>query len=197
MNKFEIASAALSKMGHPPLTAFEGKSAAQIVAKASYEDILEQCLSKGWHFASIHLDMNLLEDAPLAPWTLAHQIPTSPKVLQINFVAAEDNVPVRYARMGDKILTSTSTSQLNLNYVWRPDEETFPPYFRKYFGYRLAALFALGVARKGKLATYFEGAAEDALTEGLLTESQSVTSATLGRKPGHLVSAARGRKGLA
>ncbi|MGH1378101.1 MAG: hypothetical protein ACRBB3_04700 [Alphaproteobacteria bacterium] len=138
-----LCSRALIKIGASPITGFNEGSAESEIAGALFEQVRDALLSAyAWSFASGQVSLNQLASAPLADYTYAYALPndflralsagTGSKGRGLNFRIAGNTL-------------HTNASDVVLSYVFRPDEEVFPPYFDQALIAQLSAEFTIPV----------------------------------------------------
>jgi len=178
VTKIDITNRALVLVGSNKIASFTDSSTEANVADELYEEYVESILTRSrWDFATEQQQLSLLTDAPTGRYEYAYQMPTSPAVIQIHTVTVND-FPIQYERYGNKIFVNGygSNSVLVMDYIFRPDESTFPPYFRHALIYKLASAFAGSIARDAALVSQFDTLAERQILIARNTESQESTS---------------------
>lgn len=178
VTKIDITNRALVLVGSNKIASFTDSSTEANVADELYEEYVESILTRSrWDFATEQQQLSLLADAPTGRYEYAYQMPTSPAVIQIHTVTVND-FPIQYERYGNKIFVNGygSNSVLVMDYIFRPDESTFPPYFRHALIYKLASAFAGSIARDAALVSQFDTLAERQILIARNTESQESTS---------------------
>lgn len=178
MADLSLINDALSRTGNGPISTLAGSSVAQIVANASYENVVRNELSLSpWKKPSKIEQLNRIDasvaGAPPEPWTAAYQLP--PDLIEIRTVKVA-GLPIDYEWHGDKIVChAAADDEVILHYVWRCPESWFPPWLREGIVRRMEAIFLRGIGER-----YREGAVrDDAATEQLAMaknrDSQSQT----------------------
>lgn len=178
VTKIDITNRALVLVGSNKIASFTDSSTEANVADELYEEYVESILTRSrWDFATEQQQLSLLADAPTGRYEYAYQMPTNPAVIQIHTVTVND-FPIQYERYGNKIFVNGygSNSVLVMDYIFRPDESTFPPYFRHALIYKLASAFAGSIARDAALVSQFDTLAERQILIARNTESQESTS---------------------
>ena len=178
VTKIDITNRALVLVGSNKIASFADASTEANVADELYEEYVESILTRSrWDFATEQQQLSLLADAPTGRYEYAYQMPTSPAVIQIHTVTVND-FPIQYERYGNKIFVNGygSNNILVMDYIFRPDESTFPPYFRHALIYKLASAFAGSIARDAALVSQFDTLAERQILIARNTESQESTS---------------------
>lgn len=178
VTKIDITNRALVLVGSNKISSFTDSSTEANVADELYEEYVESILTRSrWDFATEQQQLSLLADAPTGRYEYAYQMPTSPAVIQIHTVTVND-FPIQYERYGNKIFVNGygSNNILVMDYIFRPDESTFPPYFRHALIYKLASAFAGSIARDAALVSQFDTLAERQILIARNTESQESTS---------------------
>jgi hypothetical protein len=158
----DICARALILIGAQPISSFSDGSTEALVASNIYDDILEAALTRHrWNFATTQKQLSLLASQPAGKFDYAYQMPTDPAVLQIVTITVNDYV-IPYDRYRNYIYVDNygSNSNLIMDYIYKVDEQYFPPYFKLALEYNLASLFAGSVARDASLISQFAELAE-------------------------------------
>lgn len=134
----DMASNALQMIGADPISDFDEPGAGAAVAKALFETLLISLLTDGyWGFATKKQSLNRLSQEPLNEFQFVFQIPTdSLKVKRV------------YPRINYNIyrdLIYTNASEIDIDYIFRPETTLLPSYFVLAFTYMLASEFSLSV----------------------------------------------------
>jgi hypothetical protein len=182
--KVDICARALIMIGAQPISSFDDGSTEALVASNIYENITQSILCRHrWRFSTEQQQLSLLTATPTGRYEYAYQLPTSPDLLQLNTITVAD-VPIEYARYGDKIFVNgyDSQSALIADYIFRQDESEFPAYFKLGLEYTLASIFAGSVARDAAMIQQFSTLAERQILIAKNTDSQEVTNKKLSTK---------------
>jgi len=182
--KVDICARALIMIGAQPISSFDDGSTEALVASNIYENITQSILCRHrWRFSTEQQQLSLLASAPTGRYEYAYQLPTSPDLLQLNTITVAD-IPIEYARYGDKIFVNgyDSQSALIADYIFRQDESEFPAYFKLGLEYTLASIFAGSVARDAAMIQQFSTLAERQILIAKNTDSQEVTNKKLSTK---------------
>ena len=158
----DICARALILIGAQPISSFSDGSTEALVASNIYDDVLEAALTRHrWNFATTQKQLSLLANQPAGKFDYAYQMPTDPAVLQIVTITVNDYV-IPYDRYRNYIYVDNygSNSNLIMDYIYKVDEQYFPPYFKLALEYNLASLFAGSVARDASLISQFAELAE-------------------------------------
>jgi len=158
----DICARALVMIGAQPISSFSDGSTEALVASNVYTDVCEASLTRHrWRFATTQQSLNLLTNTPEGRYDYAYQMPTSPEVLQIISITVNDYV-IPYSRYQDYIYVNSygSNSTLIMDYIYKVDEDYFPPHFRLALEYELASVFAGSVARDSAMIRQFKELAE-------------------------------------
>ena len=158
----DICARALILIGAQPISSFSDGSTEALVASNIYDDVLEAALTRHrWNFATTQKQLSLLASQPAGKFDYAYQMPTDPAVLQIVTITVNDYV-IPYDRYRNYIYVDNYgfNSNLIMDYIYKVDEQYFPPYFKLALEYNLASLFAGSVARDASLISQFAELAE-------------------------------------
>lgn len=143
LNDVGLCSRALIRLGAAPITSFADGTAESEIAGALYGPARDALLSAySWSFAYGQMNLTPLADPPIADFQKAFQIP-------IDFLRAMSagqggrgrGLHYRIARGA----LHTNADDVTLSYIFRPEEEEFPPYFDMALIARLAAEFCIPV----------------------------------------------------
>ena len=161
----DICARALVMIGASPISSFTDGSTEALVASNVYTDITEAFLTRHrWRFATTQQALSLLTNTPAGRYTYAYQIPTDPAALQVISITVNDSV-IPYARYK--------------NYIYKVEEQYFPPHFRLALEYELASVFAGSVARDSAMIKQFKELAERQLLVAKNIDSTETTSKVL------------------
>ncbi len=143
LNDVALCSRALIRIGAAPITSFEDGTAESEIAGALFGASRDALLSAyGWSFASGQVELTQLETAPIADFSYAFQLPNDfLRAISAGNGGRGRGVRYRIARGA----LHTNADAVTLTYIFRPEEEEFPPYFDYALIARLAAEFAIPV----------------------------------------------------
>lgn len=138
-----LCARALIRIGAAPITSFFDGSAESEIAGALYPQVRDALLSAyPWSFASGQVALTPLADAPLADYSKAYALPND-FLRALSAGAGGRGRGMNYRISGGAL--HCNADQLVLSYVFRPEEEAFPPYFDQLLIVRLAAEFCIPV----------------------------------------------------
>lgn len=143
LNDIALCSRALIRIGAAPITSFSDGTAESEIAGALYAPVRDALLSAyAWSFASGQMSLTQLETPPIADYGYAYQLPSDfLRALSAGVGAKGRGLNYRIAR--GQLHTNSATAVLT--YVFRPEEEEFPPYFDQALISRLSAEFTIPV----------------------------------------------------
>jgi len=179
--KIDICARALIMIGAQPISSFSDGSTEALVASNIYDDVVEASLTRHrWRFATTQQQLSLLTNTPTGRYDYAYQVPTSPAVLQIITLTVNDYV-IPYSRYQNYIYLNGygSNNEVIMDYIYKVDEQYFPPHFRLALEYELAALFAGSVARDNGLIEQFKTLSERQFLIARNIDSTETTSKVL------------------
>lgn len=183
---FDIASRALVRIGHPPITSFDEGSTGATVAAQEYEPLVGARLSEyRWRFATTQQALAPLLDTPVDRWTNAWQAPAD--AIAIHAVLL-DGRPVAYDRYGDKIFANVADG-LTCDYTFRQVEARWLAKFTDCIVQELAGIFALSVARDKELAAEVKAGLERNWAKARLADAQQQSARRLA--PSRLIAVRR------
>lgn len=137
LNDVALCSRALIRIGAAPITSFEDGTTESEVAGALFAPVRDALLSAyAWSFATGQAELLQLETPPLADYSYAFQLPN-------DFLRAlSAGTGTRGRGLNYRISQGALHTNVNaavLTYVFRPEEEEFPPYFDQALIARMAA----------------------------------------------------------
>ena len=143
LSDIALCSRALIRIGAAPIQSFSDGTAESEIAGAIFGPVRDAHLSSySWSFATAQIELVKLETPPLADYQNAFQLPvdflraisagTSGRGRGLNFRVAQNTL-------------HTNSDAVLLTYIFRPEEETFPPYFDQALISRLAAEFTIPI----------------------------------------------------
>lgn len=136
-----LCARALMKIGAQPIQSFYDDRIEAEIALALFAPTRDALLSAyPWRFAVAQVSLPQLQDAPLADFDAAFQLPADClRILSVGQGGSSAGIVFR--RIGDTIHASCETALLT--YIFRPDDETAPAYFEQALINKLAAEFCL------------------------------------------------------
>ncbi len=138
-----LCARALIKIGAAPVTGFDEGTAESEIAGALYGQTRDALLSAyAWSFATGQVKLNRLEAEPLADYAYAFQLPND-FLRALSLGTSGRGRGQGYRVIGDVL--HADASEVVLTYIYRPDEESFPPFFDQALIVRLAAEFTIPV----------------------------------------------------
>ena len=143
LNDVALCSRALVRLGAAPITSFSDGTAESEIAGAMFGPTRDALLSAyGWSFACAQASLTQLADSPLADYQNAFQLPNDfLRALSAGQSGRGRGLNYRIARR----CLHTDAEEVILSYIFRPEEEEFPPYFDMVLIARLSAEFCIPV----------------------------------------------------
>lgn len=141
LNDIGLCARALVQVGARPITSFSDGTTESEIAGLLYAPLRDAVLSSyAWSFATGQVTLTRLSTLPVADYAYAYQLPAD----FLRGLSAGINTRGRglHYRITNGQLHCNAESVM-LTYLYRPDEETFPPYFDRLLVARLAAEFCL------------------------------------------------------
>lgn len=138
-----LCARALIRIGASPITSFDDGTAESEIAGALFGPTRDALLSAyAWSFALGQVELTQLETPPIADYNYAFQLPSDfLRALSAGTGARGRGLEYRIARGA----LHTNADSVILTYIFRPDEEEFPPYFDQVLIARLSAEFTIPV----------------------------------------------------
>lgn len=165
-----LCSKALVKIGAKSITSFLEETAEAEVANQLYEPCLQYLLaSYPWRFALTQKTLARLGEKPVSDYQYAYQLPND----CVRVLSAGQDVKssgLNYKIVGQKLYTNAE--HVVLNYIRRPEENTFPAFFIDAFVEKLASEFCLPLTESTTRTDYVRKMAEEAITTARLVDSQ-------------------------
>lgn len=143
LNDVGLCSRALIRLGAAPITSFADGTAESEIAGALFGPTRDALLSSyPWSFASGQVELTSLVDAPVADFQNAFALPNDfLRAVSAGSAGRGRGLHYRIARGA----LHTDSESVILSYIFRPEEEEFPPYFDMVLIARLAAEFCIPV----------------------------------------------------
>lgn len=143
LNDVGLASRALIRIGATPITAFNEGTAESEIAGALFAPVRDALLSAyAWGFATGQTTLTQLASKPIADFDYAYQLPNDfLRALSAGAGSRGRGLDYRLSRG----VLHTNAPDVVLTYIFRPEEEEFPPYFDQALVARLAAEFTIPV----------------------------------------------------
>ncbi len=170
LNDVALCSRALIRLGAAPITSFDDGTAESEIAGALFGPTRDAILSAyPWTFASGQVNLVKLSESPLADYQNAFALP-------IDFLRAISagqggrgrGLNYRIARGA----LHTDAEEVVLSYIFRPEEEEFPPYFDMVMIARLAAEFCIPATENTSRADALFRLAETEFTRARQIDAQ-------------------------
>ena len=173
LNDVGLCSRALIRLGAAPITSFADGTAESEIAGALYGPTRDALLSAyGWSFASGQLALTPLVDPPLADFQRAFQLPNDYlRAMSAGQGGRGRGLHYRIARGA----LHTDAGEVMLSYIFRPEEEEFPPYFDAALIARLAAEFCIPVTEGTSRAEALFNLAEQEFARARQIDAQQDT----------------------
>lgn len=158
LNDIALCSRALIRIGAAPIASFDDGTAESEIAGALFGPTRDALLSAyAWSFATGQLELDELETPPVADYDHAFQLPTDfLRALSAGTGTRGRGLNYRIARGA----LHTNSENVILTYVFRPEEEEFPPYFDQAPISRLAAEFTIPITENTSRAEALYSLAE-------------------------------------
>ena len=165
-----LCSKALIKIGAKSITSFEEATTEAEVANQLYEPTLQNLLaSYPWRFALTQKKLARLTEKPISDYQYSYQLPND----CVRVLSAGQNIKssgLNYKIVGQKLYTNTES--VVLNYIRRPEENTYPAFFVDAFVGKLAAEFCLPLTESTTRTDYIKKMAESSIAAARLVDSQ-------------------------
>jgi hypothetical protein len=158
LNDVALCSRALIRIGAAPITSFDDGTAESEIAGALFGPLRDALLSAyAWSFATGQAALSQLETPPLADFAHAYQLPNDfLRAFSAGTGTRGRGLRFRVARGA----LHTDADHVILTYIFRPEEEEFPPYFDAALIARLAAEFTIPITENTSRAETLYNLAE-------------------------------------
>ena len=171
-----MCSNALLLLGHSTINAFTDVGAGAKAANNLYETVYEDALTGyPWRFAMGKVALSKLVAAPLNEWLNGFQLPG-------DLLLVYRTYPRSNFEIYEDVLYSDQDT-VEIDYWFKPEETTLPPYFVKYLQYALAAEFAISVTDNRTLAETFDAKATQQKMIAMNRDSQGRTNNAIESAP--------------
>lgn len=177
LTAIDLCSNALLRIGANAIQGFDEGTAEATIAASLYPPIRDAILSAHpWNFALAQMRLARLSASPIADFDYAYQLPAD--LLRIISAGTNERGRGIYYRIAERRL-HTDSEDVYLSYIFRPMEETFPPFFDIALIGRLASEFVIPLTES---TTRWEGlrqAAEFEFRRARLIDAQQDTPEAL------------------
>lgn len=168
-----LCSRALLKLGALGISSFEEGTAEAEISANLYPLVRDSMLSSyPWSFAVAQIWLGRLDAKPLADYQYAYQLPID--MLRIISAGSGQRGQGLEYRVAEQTL-HTNSPQVTLTYIFRPQENTFPPFFCDALVARLASEFCLPLTESTSRAEYLAKISSEELTKARLIDAQQAT----------------------
>ncbi len=138
-----LSARALIRIGATPITGFNDGTAESEIAANLFPQVRDALLSAyPWSFASGQIALDRLVTTPVADYAYAYALPND-FLRALSAGSGSRGRGLNYRISGGAL--HSNAPDVVLTYVFRPDEEEFPPYFDQALITKLAAEFCIPV----------------------------------------------------
>lgn len=177
---YTLCSRALVRVGANPISSFEDGTAESTAAGQEYELAVEAALGfYRWDFAQKRMTLVPNDAPPSARFAKAYDLPGDCLLVHTLF-GADGRSPVVFARQ-QNTLEADAGDAVVVEYTFRAPEAIWPPYFSEALSLKLAASFAMSIARNRDFAESLEKLATVEFRRAKLADSQARTAGRLPR----------------
>jgi len=168
-----ICSAALIKLGAHSISSFEEGTVEAEISSKMYPMTRDALLSSyPWSFAVYQTKLNRLNVEPIADYKYAYALPNN-FLRVISAGSGTRGAGIEYRILENRI--HTNSEEAILTYIFRPEEENFPPFFYEALVSRLAAELCLPLTENVSVSQELLKRAESIVSAARLTDSQQAT----------------------
>ncbi|WP_416899626.1 MAG: hypothetical protein ACMVY4_07955 [Minwuia sp.] len=175
LNRIQLCSRALLKVGASPIASFGDGTAEAEVASLLYGVTRDALLSgHPWSFATAQIALAKLTAKPVADFDAAFALPADfLRVLSVGAGGSGRGRGIAY-RIHERRLHANADG-VTLTHVFRPDESAFPPFFDQALIARLAAEFCLPLTENTSRTEALTKAAELEFARARTVDGQQQT----------------------
>lgn len=143
LNDIALCARALIRLGAAPITSFDDNTAESEISGALFAPVRDALLSAyPWSFAVGQMALTKSNNAPVADYKNAFVLPND-FLRAISAGSGGRGRGINYRISRNQL--HTNQDDIILTYIFRPDEEEFPPFFDMALISRLAAEFCIPV----------------------------------------------------
>lgn len=177
LNDVALCSRALVRLGAAPITSFDDGTAESEIASALFAPIRDSLLSSyRWSFALGQIKLSALSESPVADYQYAFQLP-SDYLAAISCGNGSVGRGVNYRIAQGQL--HCDFSEVTLTYIYRPEEESFPPFFDAALIARLSAEFCIPITESTSRAEAMFRLAEDEFAKARQIDAQQQTPSAI------------------
>ena len=182
-SKVGLISGAAVRIGEPSINSLDENNKAAKTGANLYDTILESTLtSHHWRFATGKRNLSRLTDVPLNEWQYVYQLPTDPQYLKAIKLYPETD----YEIYEDKLYANAST--ISMDFIYKPDESMFPPWFAEVMEIRLAIAMAMPVTGKKSIKDAMQDELVGVPERGTIGVLAQAKAADAGARPNDVIS---------
>lgn len=170
LNDIGLCSRALVRLGANTITSFDDGTAESEIAGTLYPSVRDALLSAyPWTFATGQVALTKITPDPVADYQNAFQLPND-FLRAVSAGNGERGRGVNYRIYRDAL--HSNHDEVTLTYIFRPEEEEFPPFFDIALINRLAAEFCIPVTESTSRAETFYKFAEQEFSRARQIDAQ-------------------------
>lgn len=177
LSPIALCSHALMKIGAQPIQSFHDDTVEAALADTFFASCRDALLSSyPWRFATTQATLAQRDDAPLADYPFAFQLPVDClRVLSIG--SGRSSRGIAYRRIGNTL--HCSAPDITLDYIMRIEDAYLPAYFEQALITRLAAEFCLPLTESTSRAETLYRLAENEFERAKRIDAQQDTPRAL------------------
>jgi hypothetical protein len=174
LSRIDLCSRALLKIGANVVSSLDEGTAEADVASNLYDYVRDGLLSAHpWHFATTQRTLAALSSEPIGDFANAFALPADClRVLSAG--SARRGAGLAYTILDRRL--HTNAAEVTLTYVFRANEEDFPPFFDKVLIAQLAAEFCIPLTDSTSRWDSLRKVADSELKQAKLINAQEVTA---------------------
>ena len=177
LSDISLASRALIRLGASPISSFEDGTAEAEITGALFAPVRDTLLSSySWGFATGQINLTQLSESPLADYNYAYALPNDfIKSISVGSGGKGRGLNFRISRGS----LHCNSSNVMLTYIFRPDEEEFPPYFDAALISKLSAEICIPITESTSRAEVLYRLSEKDLAKARQIDAQQDSPAQI------------------
>ena len=174
-SKVSTISRAYNLLGKKSIQIIDPQVDIDITAEKIYEVVVGDLLCRhAWRFALEVQQLSRLEEKPpIDTWSYQYLLPVFPTLYKVNRIFPNSN----YAIYGDKLYSNQTT--LQMEYVYRPQEDKFREHFVTAIIFELAAKIAFLITQKPQMASWAQAEAIKQTSAAMARDASEMPNPTI------------------
>ncbi len=177
----DLTNNALLLIGANEITSFDTAVDTSREARISsrlYENNYHLLLSMAiWHFAKAKTALTADAEAPLNEFNSQFTLPDD-TVKLVNIYTGGSHYTI-----SEEQIFSNQSGEIEIDYIFRVDEDNLPKWFQAMFEFYWASILALPVTRKAEISAEMDKQFKERLTSVMVTNAEQVPTESFGNNP--------------